>query len=321
MTSKTDPNYGRGEVTATDGDSLNPVLKAIRARVKETITQQNFEIPLLPTVATQVLQMANNPKASVADLEKLVKQDQVIAAKILQVANSPFYRGVSTIVSLRDAMNRMGLKMMKDIVFSLSIQGKVFQAKNFENELQVIWEHSLASAAISQLLAKKMGIDSEYAFLAGLLHDIGKVVLIQVIIKLEDDERKKKAAEMKAQYKPFDPKTFKIDQVHDVLIPVVFQEYHATVGALVSMKWKLPELITEVVRYHHDYAKSENARGMATVVHLANLLCHHFGYGHEESPVDLMQVRGFFELNLSVDQIKKLTDEIPPVVEALRVAL
>ncbi len=312
MTSSTDPNYGKGEVTIDPNDSLDPVLKLIRTRVKEAVTQETFEIPLLPTVATQVLQMANNPKVGFGDLEKLVKQDQVIAAKIIQVANSPAYRGMTTIVSLREAMNRLGLRLMKDIVFSLSIQGKIFQVKNFENELKVIWEHSLSCAAISQLLAKKLGIDNEYGFLAGLLHDIGKVVLIQVVSKLEEEERKKKGVTLKDG---------RIDKVHEVLVPLVFQEYHAIVGTLVATKWKLPNLITEVLRYHHEYAKSENARSITTVVYLANILCHHFGYGHEEEPVELMNEKAFFELNFTTDQVKKLVDEIPPAVDALRSAL
>lgn len=318
---KNDPNYGRGEVTVNENDSLSPALKVIRSRLKEEITKESFDIPLLPTVATQVLQMANDPKVGIGDLEKLVKQDQVIAAKILQVANSPYYRGLSTIVSLRDAMNRMGLKMMKDIVFSLSVKGKIFQAKNFEKELEDVWAHSVSAAVISQLIAKRLGIDSEYSFLAGLLHDIGKVVLVQVLVKLEEDERQKKAKEMKAQYKPFDPKSFKIDKIHDVLLPLVFQEYHGAVGAMVAIKWKLPELISNVIRYHHEYAKAEDARSVATVVYLANLLCHHFGYGHPETPIDLMQEKAFFELNLSVDQIKKLQEEIPAAVDALRSSL
>ncbi|MDB5038015.1 MAG: signal transduction protein [Bacteriovoracaceae bacterium] len=321
MTDKNDPNYGRGEVTVEENDSLSPALRVIRGRIKETVSAQTFDIPLLPGVATQVLQMANNPKAGLDDLEKLVKQDQVIAAKILQVSNSPFYRGISTIVSLRDAMNRMGLTTMKDIVFSLSVKGKVFQARGFEKELENIWQHSVACAVISQMIAKKVGIDGEYSFLAGLLHDIGKVVLIQILAQLEEEERQKKVKEMKTLSKPFDPKSFKIDQLHDVLAPVVFQEYHAAVGAFVATKWKLPSLISQVIQFHHEYAKSEDARSITTVVYLGNILCHHFGYGHEETPIEYMNEKAFFELSLSVDQIKKLFDDIPAAVDALQTAL
>src|SRR5437016_3175340 len=139
MTSKTDPNYGKGEATVIDGDSFSPALKLVRMKMKESITAQAFEIPLLPHVATQVLQMANNPKTGLTDLEKLIKQDPVIAARIIQVSNSPFYRGVSTIVSVRDATSRIGLKTMKDIIFSLSLKGKIFQVRGFEKVLEEIW--------------------------------------------------------------------------------------------------------------------------------------------------------------------------------------
>ena len=317
MTKKTDSNYGKGEVTIADDDSLDPVLKQIRVGVKEVVSKETYEIPLLPTVATQVLHMANDPKAGIPEIEKLVNQDQVIAAKVIKTANSPFYRGVSTIVSLRDAMGRIGLRALKDIVFSLSLQSKVFKTQGFESTLDQVWKHSLSCATLSQLIAKKAGVDSEYAFLAGLLHDIGKPVLIQVVAQLQELEKKKKVDEAKKAFKPFDPKNYKVENLNEVLVPLVFQEYHAVVGALVAAKWKLPNLIIEVIRYHHEYEKSKEARTMCLVVHLANLLCHHFGYGHEEAPVILQQQKPFFELNLQRDQIDKIADEAPKAIDAI----
>lgn len=318
MTKKTDANYGRGEATIrSEEETLSPFLQQIRLQVKETISKENFEIPLLPHVATQVLQMANNPRAGIPEIENLVKQDQVIAAKIIKMANSPFYRGVSTIVSLRDAMGRIGLKALKDVVFSLSVHGKIFQIKGFEQLLAQIWDHSVACAAISQTIAKKIGADTEQAFLTGLLHDIGKPVLVQVLSQVEDAERKKEADKMKKLFKPFDAKAFKIPQLHEVLLPIVFQEYHAVVGALVAGKWKLPEAIVEVTRFHHDYTKSKDARKMTTIVSLANMMCHHFGYGHDEAPVILHQQKGFTELGISAENIKKIEDEVPIAVKSL----
>jgi putative nucleotidyltransferase with HDIG domain len=321
VTSKNDPNYGQGQSTVGANDTLDPILAQIRLGVKTAVTKESFEIPLLPHVATQVLQMANNPKAGITEIEALVKQDQVIAAKVLQTANSPFYRGLSTIVSLRDAMGRMGLKALKDIVFSLSVHSKVFKIKGYEPLLQQIWNHSVACAAISQYIAKRQGIDSEYAFLAGLLHDIGKPVLVQVIADFEEQQKKNAAETMRKQNKPFDPKNFKIENLNEVLLPLVFDEYHGIVGTLVATKWKLPTLICDVIRHHHDYSKTDDARTISVVVHIANMLCHHFGFGHPAVPVDLTQQKPFFDLNMTIDQIKKLELEVPPIAQALMGAL
>lgn len=317
MTSKNNPNYGKGTATVQDNESMDPIMAQIKVGVKAAISQENFEIPLLPHVASQVLQMANNPKAGIPEIEALVKQDQVIAAKVIKTANSPFYRGIQTIASLRDAMSRMGLKALKDIVFSLSLHSKIFKIKGFEPVLEKVWDHSVACAAISQHLAKKIGIDSEQAFIAGLLHDIGKPVLIQVVADFEENQKKMTMQKAKKEFKPFDESKWNMDKLNEVLLPLVFDEYHSIVGALVTAKWKLPNSICEIVRYHHEYEKAQEAKTMATIVYVANMFCHHFGYGHEERPVELHAQRVFSDLKMNSDQVKKLVDEIPTVATSL----
>ncbi len=318
MTKKTDANYGKGQVAIDETqDTLDPMLAQIRLGVKEAVSKENYEIPLLPHIAAQVLKMANDPKAGIPEIETLVKQDQVIAAKIVKTANSPFYRGVATIVSLRDAMSRIGLRSLKDIVFGLGLQSKVFKVKGYEETLNTIWNHSVACAAICQHLAKKLNLDAEHAFLSGLVHDIGKPVLIQVVSQFEEMEKKKIIDKAKKEFRMIDPKTVQVPGIVDILLPIVFNEYHATVGALVAARWKLPNSIIEVIQHHHDYTKAKEAKTMSTIVYTANLLCHHFGYGHEEAPKMLHHEKAFTELKMNPDQIKALENDVPPTVNSL----
>lgn len=317
MTSKNDPTYGKGVATVGSDDTLDPILAQIKLGVKAAVTQENFEIPLLPHVASQVLQMANNPKAGIPEIEALVRQDQVIAARVIKTANSPFYRGLQNIVSLRDAMSRMGLKALKDIVFSLSLHSKIFKIKGFEKILDQVWDHSVACAAISQHIAKKLRLDSDHAFIAGLVHDIGKPVLIQVVADFQEKQKKLAIDKAKKEFKKFDASKWEIQGLHDVLLPLVFDEFHSIVGALVASKWKLPNTISEVIRYHHEYDKAQEAKQMASVVFLANLYCHHFGFGHEVRPIEFQQQRCFAELKLTPEVTKGLLDEIPGVANSL----
>lgn len=317
MTSKNNPNYGKGQTVVQAGDSMDPIMAQIKVGVKNAVSQENFDIPLLPHVASQVLQMANNPKAGLPEIEALVKQDQVIAAKIIKTANSPFYRGMQNIVSLREAMSRMGLKALKDIVFSLSLHSKIFKIKGFEPVLAKIWDHSVACAAIAQHLAKKLSIDSDQAFIAGLLHDIGKPVLIQVVADYEENQKKLMAQKAKKEFKPFDESKWNMEKLNEILLPLVFDEYHAIVGALVASKWKLPNSICEVVRYHHEYEKTQEARKLTTVVHIANQMCHHFGYGHDVRPVEIHAQKSFAELQMNSEKVKAFVEEIPNVATSL----
>lgn len=305
---KTDENYGKGEAKIKEGETLDPVLKEIRLEVKEAISKSDFEIPLLPHVATQVLQMANNPRASLADMESLVKTDQVIAAKIIKTANSPFYRGVSQILSLRDAMSRIGLKQMKDIVFSLSVHSKVFKVKGFEKVMDNLWDHSVACAGGAQVIARAANKESEAAFLAGLLHDIGKAVLVNVIAEI-----------LKRHIK--EGKRTTPESIIDYVLPLVFEEYHAVVGALVAAKWKMPNRVIEVIRFHHEPIKAKEDPNFVQTVYLANVLCHHFGFGHDEDPIILHHEKSFEKLEIKTDRIEKIADDFYDNVNKLRGSL
>lgn len=331
MTSKTDPNYGKGEVTAKESDTLDPYIRAVKQKVKEAVSKEDFEIPLLPTAATQVLQLANNPNAGFAEIEKLVKQDQVIATKLIKTANSAFYRGASEVVSLRDAMARIGLRMLKDIVFSLSLHSKIFRVKGYEAQLDEVWKHSVAAAGIAGILAKYSGYDSDHAFVAGLVHDIGKPVLVNVVANWEQELLKPKpetpeqkkirlwgTPEQKAALKKREPDKEKIHNIFiEVLLPLVFEEYHTKVGALVAAKWKLPNEIFQSIRYHHKREEAKENKTLINIIFLSNQLCHHFGYGHEEDPVNLQHLKAFDDLGIKEEKIDKISTDLPKYIDQL----
>lgn len=331
MTKRTDPNYGKGEATASEDDSLGPYIRQVKLRVKEAVTAENFEIPLLPHVATQVLQLANNPNAGFTEIEKLLKQDQILTTHLIKTANSAYYRGISEVVSLRDAMSRIGLKTLKDVVFSLSLHSKVFKVKAYEPVLKEIWTHSVAAAGIAQILAQYAGLNAENAFVAGLVHDIGKPVLVQVVSsweqellkpKAESPEDKKirlwgnaaeKEALAKLNQKPSAEKLHSVFE--EVLLPTVFDDYHTQVGALVAAKWKLPKEIFESIRWHHNPKESQSDSKMIQLIYLSNKLCHHFGYGHTEDPIILKHEPAFAALGISDEKIEKINNDLPKVID------
>ncbi|TVQ80928.1 MAG: HDOD domain-containing protein [Bradymonadales bacterium] len=333
MTKKTDPNYGKGEAVAAEEDSLSPYIRQVKVRVKEAVQSESFEIPLLPHVATQVLQLANNPNSGFTEIERILKQDQVLATHVIKVSNSAYYRGLSEVVSLRDAMSRIGLKTLKDVVFSLSLHSKVFRVKAYEKALKDIWTHSVACAGISQILAQYAGLNADTAFLAGLVHDIGKPVLIQVVSgwelellkpKPESPEEKKirlwGTPEQKAQLlkKNARPDATRLHEVfEEVLLPTVFNDYHTSVGALVAAKWKLPQEIFESIRWHHQPKSASIDSKMIQVIYLANRLCHHFGYGHEEDPFILKHESSFAELKIPEAKIEKIGTDLPKLIDSL----
>jgi putative nucleotidyltransferase with HDIG domain len=292
----------------------------VRATIKEQVTKENFEIPMLPQVATQALEMLKNPKTGIPELEKLIRQDQVLASRLIKIANSAYYRGVSETVSLRDALSRIGLRIAKDAILSSTIQGQIFDARGFEDVLKNLWQHSSAVATISRYLANKIGVDAEYAHIAGLLHDMGKPVLLNSFLELQKKKflvNSPKSAQTNliktADSSSGQEVVLPPEQVHFILNRI-FEEYHTTVGALVASRWKFPNVVVEIIRFHHDYEKSQNARTMVTVVYAANLLSHYFGFGRPPHGIDLQSEKAFAELGFSPEQVEELTRVIPGLV-------
>lgn len=303
LSNKTKPGYGKGFVELEDEIQKDDIFEAIKRAVRDLIAANTFDLPMLPHIATQVLKMSSNPNITFQHLEDLIKQDQMIAARLLKVANSPFYRGIDTIVSIKQALNRIGMKQLRDLVFSISVKSKIFRAnKEYEKLMTNLWQHSVGAAIACQTVSKLLRIDSEYAFLAGLLHDIGKPVLLNVFLD------QVKAGKMdEAESKPF---------LNDI-----FKEFHTQVGALAASRWALPKLVAETIRFHHEPEGAKEAAQMTRVAHVGNLLCHKNGIGCEAESIDLTQQKVMYELMFSPDQIPKLEEEFLKAYEALKADL
>lgn len=133
------------------------------------------------------------------------------------MANSVMYRGSMEITSLQNAMARIGLKNVKDVVITLGIQSKAYNIANFEEILAKIWENSISTAVVAQGLAKSMLADKEASFLAGLLSNIGKPVLVQICSKVENKEKLDAQGRARQARTAFDPKTWRMPGLRETL--------------------------------------------------------------------------------------------------------
>lgn len=289
----------------------------VKAGVKNAVVKGDFDIPILPHVAAEVMKLINDPKIGIPEMEKVVKQDQAIAARVVKMANSTMFRGIQEISSLSQAMSRIGLKNVKDIVVSLGIQSQTFKIAGFEDTLGLVWNHSVACATVAQRIAQDLSADKELAFLSGLMHDIGKPVLVQILSKLENAEKLPAMAEARKSGKKFDDKAFRLPGLRETILPQAFDEFHTVVGGAVAARWNLPETVVQVVKSHHDPMKTEEKyRKLSYVVNLANEICHHMGYGQIQSSRDLDNLPATKALEIEPLEMKELLEEVAPKVEA-----
>lgn len=221
-------------------------------------------LPPLPHVTVQVIRLVDDPKASTRDFERIISQDAALASKVLRTANSAYYGGNGRITTISRAIAVLGLNAIRTIVMSLSFHAMVHaRQRRSRFNRQEYWKHSLATAIAGRVLArlKRSKADDE-VFLAGLLHDIGKLIADQF---LPDD------------MDVFITHTAELTScsVDDILSmeSKTIGNTHAELGGYAAEQWKLPEAVRIGIAYHHHptQAPSEHLE-VAYIVHAANCL-------------------------------------------------
>jgi putative nucleotidyltransferase with HDIG domain len=220
-------------------------------------------LPTPPIVFTQIQKVLNNPNTSAFDIAAILQEDPAMSAKVLKLTNSAYYGLSREIDSVKQAVMIVGLDAVKNLVLSASVIS-IFSKDQIDQEFQdYFWRHSLATAfgarMLSRLLRTKLTFDAESGFSAGMLHDIGKMV-ISVYMSEESQQIKAKKAEQ-----PNIP-DYKIED--DIL-----GYNHAHIGALLGQHWKLPTTLIEAVKFHHFPQLIETKdNNLPYLIHLANHL-------------------------------------------------
>jgi HD-like signal output (HDOD) protein len=151
--------------------------------IRNEIANNQIQLPTLPEVALQVRDAVESDTANAEIIARMVAKDAALSARLLQVANSPLYRGRVEIDSIQQAVTRLGLKMVRSLVVSLAMK-QIFQASSdaLDRQFRKIWDTSLQVAAISRVLASNVPeLENEQALLGGLIHNIGALPILTKI--------------------------------------------------------------------------------------------------------------------------------------------
>lgn len=231
----------------------------------EDVILKVMELPVLPVTAQKVLGLMSDPDVSIEKIKRIVSIDPGLATKILKIANSAFYGGYRNIQNLTQAILRLGLSSVRNIVVATSLKNVY---KRFGLAEKLLWEQMIGSAIAAGIIARKSRVaDPEDAFIGGLLHDIGMVVLnnefpdkfAKVMEKVYNDEVSFSTAETE-----------------------VFEFTHREVGALVVRKWGFPENIEFLLRNfdnHEVVSKERWMHDLVTIITMADRVCQKFGMG------------------------------------------
>lgn len=202
---------------------------------------------------------------------EIIESDQALTTEMLRVANSPFYGGLSEVTTVQQAVVRIGgPEVIRLAIAATEKRSYQVQDRELSFTISRLWDHALGVALASRWLARKLGfadLESE-AFIGGLLHDVGKLLLVRVLDELIATEKVSRG-------------------ISQAILGEVLVSGHARHGARLLEHWGLPENYRRIVRGHHDETVDEHDTLML-IVRLANLACHGLGIGIvEDQSVEL----------------------------------
>ncbi|HET8934062.1 MAG TPA: HDOD domain-containing protein [Polyangiales bacterium] len=228
----------------------------LQRRLLELFRSPNYKPPVLPAIAFELTELSRRKTVSYDEVARTVEKDPVIAGSLLKLAQSPLYGGGrARVQSLRDALNRLGVNKLRDAVWQVVMDMRLFRADGFSEALTHLQSHTAFTAHAARIIAQHASLVSEHAFLAGLIHDVGWNGMLIVISEISPS----------AEASP--PLMAALDHIH------------SEVGATMVKMWGVSDEIVELVRTHHDPpAAGKPVSPLFHAVRLAEKLAIEFGF-------------------------------------------
>ena len=236
--------------------------KSIVGYIEERLENGGIELPVFDRVAIELQEMIAKDDFSAKDMARIIQRDQALTSQALKMANSSFYYGLHPVSTISDAIVRLGVKSIVNMVMVVTQKKSYYSLKpSYKRWSNPLWIHSLTVAVASKWLANNLGLNSlaEESFLAGLLHDIGKLLLLKIIEELQDS----------------DPDEWDLS---DSVIDDILESLHCERGEQLMRQSNMPELYCQVV-LSHDSSEVSGNNPAINIVRLANLTCHKLGIG------------------------------------------
>lgn len=257
----------------------------------EKFKKGELELPAMPQIVSQIQNVMDNSKASVTAITTIIEKDVSITVKLITAANSPLYRGVEKVQSVEAAISRLGLQEIKQIVAAIANKS-FYNTKNRQLKLLLdkLWLHSLACASAAKLISERISqADGEEAFMGGLIHDIGSVLLLKSL----------------GDFISFGEKLDKEEVINSVY------EVHTNFGALLLDKWAFTKSFVEICKLHEWTDFSPDTDKEILIVNLADHITDTIGCGFFiKKPMDLMELNSVKILEIDADTITDVANEV-----------
>ena len=266
---------------ADEANALVPHLESL-------ISSEQIEIPMLPSTAQKVLMMAQSADGDAAQMAKLIEGDQSLAGHVMRIANSAAYTPMANLVSLQQAIARLGMGVITEIALAASVGTKLFHTPGFESYVSDIWKEALATALWAKEIARFRRSNVEVAFLAGLLHSIGRPAVIQVILELASKQQ---------------------TQLHEADVLKLEDMFADQVTESVMSTWQMSDLVTDAVIHYNSIDKAIKDSTQAAHVNVGLLYAKNMLKADQQTKQSIFDAPELTTLNLYQDEAETLLEK------------
>jgi len=262
--------------------------KAVAAALEAGLEDASLDLPVMPRVASRVFALAKDPNAEMGDLSELIHSDQSIASHVLRIANSAAYGSGEQIVSLRQAVARLGMNLLGEIAIAVSLQAGIFKSGSFSKQVARLLRHALAAAAYGKEIARMRRRNVEGQFLCGLLHSVGKPIALQLIDRVQTDRQIALASEDAA---------------------ALADAFEERLARKVVADWRLPRQLQTTTLHYRDYRAAPAFKDECAATWLSRLLASWLLNPRALPAEQVAADSAFAYLNFYPDDVRELFDK------------
>jgi putative nucleotidyltransferase with HDIG domain len=233
----------------------------------EQLANDLQDLPSLPAVVMELLSSIDQENVDISVLAKKVSYDQALTAKTLRLANSTVYSLQVKVTTIQQAITFLGFQTTRNLITAAAITGCFPSGRCPGFDDKAFWRHSIATAACARVLARRMRFNQDYAFTAGLLHDIGRLVLVSTRPELYE-----RVIALRAEN---DCELLEAERS-------VLGTDHVVAGVALAQHWNFSDTMRQAIAHHHD-PETPGAGFLATIVHVANAVVHALDVASEEN--------------------------------------
>lgn len=201
-----------------DDEAMEPQQSELEDLLNQAIAEGFVEVPVLPEIANKAFMLANDRESDASKMAKLIETDPSLAGHVMRIANSAAYTPMANLNSLQQAIARLGMTTISEIAISAVLNAKLFNIPGYEDYAEAVWRQALATSLWAKEIASHCNVNVEVAFLAGLIHSIGRPAVLQTLIDIAGQQ------------------TLPLD---DVIVHQLEEKYWLAVSQMIVIRWRM----------------------------------------------------------------------------------